>query len=176
MRAALLILFSATALVAEPTITLRDNPLPDIKATIQIPESWKTSTESEDGVFVYRFGKPGKQGQGGTTSMTLSVTPKVPERTEQTPGAYAAALVDISQDDGPTAPVQKGVISDLPSLRSEYDFDGDSGKMRVVNIAIPNDKTGTLYFFAWQSPMEEALESEAVREKILGSVKFDPSF
>lgn len=175
MRAALLILFSAATLVAGEG-ALRDLPLPDVKATIQIPEGWTETPESDDGVFVYHFVKPGKPGAAELASMTLSVTTKVPERTEQSPAAYAASLVDMSQDDGPAAPVQKGEISNLPSLRSEYAFDGDAGKMRAVNIAIPNDKTGTLYFFAWQSPMEEPLELEAVREKILASVKFDLAF
>ena len=175
MRTALLILFSIATLAAGEGV-LRDHPLPDVKATIQIPEGWTETPESDDGVFVYHFVKPGKPGAAELASMTLSVTTKVPERTEQSPAAYAASLVDMSQDDGPAAPVQKGQISNMPSLRSEYDFDGDAGKMRAVNIAIPNDKTGTLYFFAWQSPMEEALELEAIREKILTSVKFDPAF
>jgi len=171
MRAALLLFLSAATLLAGEVV-LRDNPLPDVKATIQIPEGWTMTSENEDGVFVYKFSK------GGTpeiAAITLSVTTKVPERTEQSPSAYAAALVDVSQDDT-SAPAQKGKISDMPSLRAEYNFEGDAGKMCAVNIAIPNDKTGTLYFFAWQSPMEEALELEAIREKILASVKIDPSF
>ncbi|MEI6278482.1 MAG: hypothetical protein WCQ16_03735 [Verrucomicrobiae bacterium] len=175
MRTALLFLISAATLLAAE-IAPRDLPLPDVKATIQIPEGWTVATESEDGVFVYHFGKAGKPGKPEAASITLSVTTKVPERAEQSPAAYAAALVDMSQDDGKAVPVQKGEIGGLPSLRSEYHFEGDAGKMRAVNTAIPNDKTGTLYFFSWQAPVEEALEREAVREKILASVKFDPAF
>ena len=48
--------------------------------------------------------------------------------------------------------------------------------MRAVNIAIPNDKTGTLYFFAWQAPMDEPAAAEAVRDKIVASLKADPAF
>ena len=48
--------------------------------------------------------------------------------------------------------------------------------MRAVNIALSNDKSGTLYFFAWQSPLNESAEFEAIREKILSSAQFDPSF
>lgn len=152
---------------------LADHPLPDIKGSIQIPQGWTSTQEAEDGVFVYHFGK----GEGaGATSMTLSVTTKVPDRTSQKPTEYAEALIDMSQDGASSAPLQKGTLAGLPSLRSEYDFESDTGKMRAVNIAVSNDKTGTLYFFAWQAPMDESLELEAVRDKILSSAKFDPEF
>ena len=36
--------------------------------------------------------------------------------------------------------------------------------MRAVNIAIPNDKTGTLYFFAWQAPMDEPAAAENLKK------------
>lgn len=175
MRTALLVFITSMSLIAGDTV-LRDYPMPDVKASIQIPEGWSATTENEDGVFVYHFGKNGKKSDTEAAAITLSVTTKVPERTEQSPAAYAAALVDMPQDDGTSAPVQKSEFNGLPSLRSEYDFEGDNGKMRAVNVAIPNDKTGTLYFFAWQSPMDEALEMEAIREKILASAKFDLSF
>jgi len=175
MRTALLILLSATAAWAGE-IALHEQPLPDVKATIQLPDGWATVMESEDGVFVYHLQKGGKPGEPDPLAITLSVTTKIPDRTTQSPSAYAAALIDMSQDEGPNSPIQKGEINGLPSLRSEYDFESDKGKMRAVNIAIPNDKTGTLYFFAWQAPMNEPAESEAVRDKIVGSVKFDPAF
>lgn len=176
MRTALLpiLLFATTAWAGETAF--HEQALPEVKATIQLPEGWTSLLESEEGVFVYHLQKDGKPGEPDPLAITLSVTTKVPERTTQSPSAYATALVDMSQDDGPNSPIQKGEIDKLPSLRSEYDFESDKGKMRAVNIAIPNDKTGTLYFFAWQAPMDEPAESEALRDKIVGSVKFDPSF
>ena len=175
MRTALLILLSATAAWAGET-ALHEQTLQEVKATIQLPEGWASVMESEDGVFVYHLQKGGKSSEPDPLAITLSVTTKIPDRTTQSPSAYAAALIDMSQDEGPNSPIQKGEIDKLPSLRSEYDFESDKGKMRAVNIAIPNDKTGTLYFFAWQAPINEPAESEAVRDKIVGSVKFDPAF
>ena len=175
MRSALLVLLTAATVVAAE-IALHPHPLPESNASIQIPEDWICSTESEEGIFVYHLGKSTKPGALDPTAITLSVTTKVPDRTSQSPSDYAAALIDMSQDDGPNAPIQKGGFNDLPMLRSEYEFEGDSGKMRAVNIAIPNDKTGTLYFFAWQAPQDEPAEAEAVREKIVASAKFDPAF
>lgn len=175
MRTALLVLLTAAAAWAAE-ITLHEQPLPEVKATIQIPEGWTSSAESDEGVFVYRLGKGGKTDEPDPMAITLSVTTKVPERTTQSPSAYAAALIDMSQDEGPNTPPQKGQLNGLPSLRSEYDFESDKGKMRAVNIAIPNDKTGTLYFFAWQAPMNEPAEAEAIRDKVVESVKFDPAF
>lgn len=154
-------------------IPLSDHPLDDVKASLQIPAGWESKKEAEDGVFVYQFGK----GHGpGATSITLSVTTTVPDRTGQSPSEYAAALIDMSQDEGSDSTVQKGDFHGLKSLRVEYDFDCETGRMHAVNVAIANDKTGTLYFFAWQTPLDESVEQEALREKILSSAKFDPAF
>lgn len=179
MRTTFLGLFLLSSVLLAGETVLRDQPLPDVKASIQLPEGWTSTAESDEGVFVYHLGKntqPGQSGEPDVSTLTLSVTTKVPERTTQSPTQYATALIDMSQDGGPSSPVQKSTLDGLPVLRSEYDFESDKGKMRAVNIAIPNDKTGTLYFFAWQAPLDESAEIEAVREKILSSLKLDPSF
>ena len=175
MRTAVFFLLAAASAWAGGG-TLHDQSLPEVKASIQIPEGWTSSTESDEGVFVYHLGKGGRADEPDPLSITLSVTTKVPERTVQAPSQYASALLDMSQDEGPNAAIQKGLLDGLPSLRSEYHFESDKGKMRAVNIAVPNDKTGTLYFFAWQAPMDEPAEAEAIRDKVVGSVKFDPAF
>jgi len=165
---AILILASLTAIAGEAA--LRDQPLPDIKATVKIPSDWESKKESdEEGIIVYRLSRAAAQGGAEQPSMTLSITPKVPERTGQTPEAYVTALLDEG------ATLVKGELNGLQSIRSEYDIDLDSGKIHSVNVALANPKTGTLYFFAWQSPVNEPVEYEAVREKILTSARFDPA-
>jgi hypothetical protein len=172
MRTAFLLLLAASAWAGE--ITLHEQPLPEIKASVQLPEGWTSAVESDEGVFVYHLQKDARSAD--SLGITFSVTTKVPERTTQSPSQYAAALIDMSQDDGPNSTVQKSEINGLPSLRSEYHFESDKGKMRAVNIAVPNDKTGTLYFFAWQAPMDEPAAAEAVRDKVVASLKADPAF
>ena len=176
MKYALLLaaLSCACAIAGEPP--LHEIPLPEAKAMIQIPDGWSTSAENEDGVFVYKFAQPGNAGAKEPASITLSVTTKVRERTEQSPSEYAAALVDVPQDDGTSAPVQKSNLCGLPLLRSEYTIEGETGNVRAVSIAVPNDQSGTLYFFAWHIPPGDAPEMETLREKIVNSAKFDPAF
>lgn len=174
IRYFLLVILSVSVAAAEPS--LQEESLADVKATLMVPPDWKVTSESEDGVFVYHLGKPAAPGAGEEHPITLSVTTKVPERTEQSPAEYAAALLDMSQDDSPSAPVQQIEVGGLPALRTEYQFDGDAGKMRAVNVAVPNDKTGTLYFFAWQAPIDEPLEAETLREQVVVSAKLDPGF
>ncbi|MFZ4597753.1 MAG: hypothetical protein ACOYNN_03835 [Terrimicrobiaceae bacterium] len=173
MKTALFSILCSVSFAIAGEVAMTDHPLPDVKASLQIPEGWTSTTESEDGVYVYHFSKGSAD---ASTSITLSVTTKVPDRTGQTPGEYAAALIDMSKDEGVTSNVLTGDFKGLKSLRSEYDFESDAGKMRAVNIALSNDKSGTLYFFAWQSPLNESAEFEAIREKILSSAQFDPSF
>ena len=165
---AFVLLAAASALAAEGP--MQDHPLSEIKASIRIPAGWETKTESgEEGIIVYRFARTGGEGRGEQPSMTLSITTKVKDRTGQSPEAYAVALID---DD---SRVVKGESNGLRSFRSEYDIALDSGKVHSVNVALANVKTGTLYFFAWQTPANEPAELEAVREKILASVRFDPA-
>lgn len=175
MKPALLVLLAAASAWAGE-ITLHEQQLPEVKASIQLPEAWASTMESDEGVFVYHLQKGAHAGEPDALGVTLSITTKVPERTTQSPSQYAAALIDMSQDDGPNTPIQKAELNGLPSLRSEYHFESDKGKMRAVNIAVPNDKTGTLYFFAWQAPIDEPAAAEAVRDKIVASLKFDPAF
>ena len=94
---ALFILFTITVALAEDA-ALQECPLPDVKGSIQIPEGWKSTQENDDGVFVYHLNQRDTPEQG--ESITLSVTTKVPERTEQSPSEYAMALMDMSQEEG----------------------------------------------------------------------------
>lgn len=153
-----------------------EHPLDAIKTSIQAPEGWTFSQEDNDGVLVYQLNRNDSSGQNQTPFMTLTVTTKLPERIGQSPSEYAAALIDMSQEEGASSSAQKSTIDNLPSLRSEYDFEGATGNMHAVDVAIANDKTGTLYFFSWQAPMDEAEELKATREKILSSVKLDSTF
>lgn len=171
------LLFALALPLAAAEPILHEVILPEVRASVQLPEGWASTPEPdpEEGVFVYHLGKSA-EGGGEVAPVTLSVTTKVTERTSQKPSEYAAALLDIPLDDGSNAPVQKITLNDLPSLRTEYDFEGDRGKMRAVSVAIPNDRTDSLYFFAWQAPLDEPLELEALREKVLSSLKIDPAF
>lgn len=175
MRTALLVLLAAASAWAGET-ALHEQQLPEVKGSIHLPEGWSSVMESDEGVFVYHLQKGARSGETDALGVTLSITTKVPERTTQPPSQYAAALIDMSQDDGPNTPIQKAELAGLPSLRSEYHFESDKGKMRAVNIAVPNDKTGTLYFFAWQAPIDEPAAAEALRDKIVASLKIDPAF
>jgi len=170
------LLFLATCLsrAFAADIVFQDHPLTEVKASVQIPEGWTSTQEEEDGVFVYHFGKAEKNGK--TTFVTLSVTTKVPDRTGQSPAEYAEALIDLSKDDESPVPVMKSEKEGMAMIRCEYDIESEDGQSRAVNISLANDKTGTLYFFAWQAPLDESVEKEAIREKILATAKFDPAF
>ncbi|MEX1118154.1 MAG: hypothetical protein WEB60_05100 [Terrimicrobiaceae bacterium] len=54
-------------------------------------------------------------------------------------------------------------------------MEGEAGQVRIVDVAIANDTTGTLYFFAWQAPDSEAGTLSELRENIITSLTFDPA-
>jgi hypothetical protein len=173
MKILLAAVFAALPMLSAAEAPFKELPLPEVKAVLQVPEGWTSSHEAEDGVFVYHFVK-GDASSG--TSITLSVTTKVPDRTSQSPAAYAASLIEMSLEGSSDAPIEKGDVKGLKSIRAEYDFESDAGKMRAVNVALANEASGTLYFFAWQAPLDESAELEAIRDKIVSSAVFDPAF
>ena len=104
MKFLLIILFTAAALLAEQP-ALKEQRLPEIKATISIPEGWFSKEESDDGVTVYQITREKAENEGDVFSagLILSVTNKVPERASIRPSEYARDLLSAAQDEGDAA-------------------------------------------------------------------------
>ncbi len=174
LRAFGLLLVSALpVLAADPP--LKELPLSAVKASIQIPEGWHVKEDNEEGVIVYQITREEITEAGGTFSvgLTLSVTPDVPGRAQMSPSKYAAELLAFSVEDG--GAVKESKSEPFHTLRTEYAVEGETGNLRIVDVATANDTSGTLYFLAWQAPDSEAKALSELREKIITSLKFDPS-
>ncbi len=156
-------------------LPLKELPLTTAKASMQIPEGWHVKEDNEEGVIVYQISREEISDAAGTYSvgLTLSVTPDVPGRAQMSPSKYAAELLAFSVEDGGTVTETKA--APFHTLRTEYAVEGEAGHLRIVDVATANDTTGTLYFFAWQAPDIEAEALTNLREKIIASLKFDPS-
>lgn len=153
----------------------KEQALPAAKARIQIPDDWHLTEQEEEGVIVYQISResvePGMDNY--IAGLTLSVTTKVPERAELSPSKYAAELLSSTEDSNPPKMQQEGPFT---KYRLEYAIEGEEGNIQIVDVAYANDGTGTLYFLAWQSPQSECEKLDPIREKILSSAVFDPSF
>lgn len=175
-----IICLSATLFVASSGIltaedpVLKDLPLPAVKASVQIPEKWHVREDNEDGVIVYQVSREEISEEGATflVGFTLTVTPDVPGRAMMSPSKYAAELLSFSVEDG--GKVATTTKDPFQILRTEYSVEGDTGAVHIVDVATANDKTGTLYFFAWQNPQAET--DSKLREEVISSLKFDTSF
>ncbi len=174
LSAIFIVAFSGSVLAADPV--LKDLPLPAVKASVRIPEAWHVREDNEDGVIVYQISRE-EISEGGATFLvgfTLTVTPDVPGRAMMAPSKYAAELLSFSVEDGGT--VETTLKDPFQILRTEYSVEGDTGAVKIVDVATANDKTGTLYFFAWQNPEAEAEVISKLREEVISSLKFDPAF
>lgn len=177
MKFPLFILFTAAALFAEQP-ALKEQRLPEIKATISIPEGWFSKEESDDGVTVYQITREKAENEGDPFSagLILSVTNKVPERASIKPSEYARDLLSAAEDEGDGAELQRTEEGSLQCFRLEYTIESEDGNIKVINLAKANDSTGTLYFATWQSPEKEEPQLKPVREAILASLKLDPTY
>ena len=177
MKHLLLILLTATTLFAQQP-ALKEQALSAIKAKMLVPDGWFTKEESDDGVIVYQISREKAETEGDTYSagLIVSVTTKVPDRASMKPSEYASDLLSSAQDEGDGAKLQKTQEGPFQCLRLEYTIESDEGNIKVVNLAKANDGTGTLYFATWQSPEKEEPQLKELREAVLSSLAFDPTF
>jgi len=177
MKHLLLILLTATSLLGQQP-ALKEQALSAIKAKMLVPEGWFTKEESDDGVIVYQISREKAETEGDTFSagLILSVTTKVPDRASMKPSEYASDLLSSAQDEGDGAKLQKTQEGPFQCLRLEYTIESDEGNIKVINVAKANDSTGTLYFATWQSPEKEEPQLRELREAVLTSLVFDPTF
>jgi hypothetical protein len=167
------LVLSAQAFAENPV--LEEKPLPEIKGTISLPKEWFSQVDKEDDVVIYQFSRDKPSETGFVTGLILTVTPKVPERTEMKPSQYGVEMLTATLEDGAPKiePVKEGAIE---SYRASHQIEGENGNVEMINIAKANDGTGTLYFLTWQAPVAEEEALKELREKILSSLKLDPSF
>lgn len=177
MKHLLLFLFT-TASVLGQQAALKEQALPAINAKILIPEGWFTKQESDDGVTVCQISREKAENEEDVFSagLILSVTNKVPDRASMKPSEYASDLLSTAQDEGDGAKLQRTEEGPFQCLRLEYTIESDQGNIKVINVAKANDSTGTLYFATWQSPEKEEPQLKELREAVLASMKFDPTF
>lgn len=177
MKHLLLILFTVARVLGEQA-PLKEQALPAINAKILIPEGWFTKEESDDGVTVYQVSREKAENEDDVFSagLILSVTNKVPDRASMKPSEYASDLLSSAQDEGDGAKLQRTEEGPFQCLRLEYTIESDQGNIKVINLAKANDSTGTLYFATWQSPEKEEPQLKELREAVLASMKFDPTF
>lgn len=171
----LLSLFLTSVAFAQEAPELEEKKLPEIKASIAVPKDWFVKIDKEEDVVIYQFSRE-KPGDGAfATGLILTVTPKVPERTEMKPSQYGIEMISATLDEGAPKiePVKEGA---LESYRASHQIESETGNVDMINIAKANDATGTLYFLTWQAPVAEEASIKDLREKILSSLTLDPAF
>lgn len=173
-----LIVFAVATSLRAQEAPLKEQALPEIKAKILIPEGWYTKAGSEDGVTVYQISreKTESEDEAFRAGLILSVTNKVPDRASMRPSEYANDLLSSAQEEGDGPKLERTQEGPFQCFRVEYTIESDEGNIKVVNMAKANDDTGTLYFATWQSPEKEESQLKDVRERILASLAFDPTF
>jgi hypothetical protein len=177
MKHLLLVLFTTASLFGQQA-ALKEQALSAIKAKMLVPEGWFMKEESDDGVTVYQVSREKAESEEDVFSagLILSVTNKVPDRASMKPSEYASDLLSSAQDEGDGAKLQSTEEGPFQCLRLEYTIESDQGNIKVINVAKANDSTGTLYFATWQSPEKEEPQLRELREAVLSSLKFDPTF
>lgn len=156
----------------EPALV--DHTFEDIAVKARIPEGWHINRDEEEGVVVYQVSRerPGASGEYHA-GFTLSMTPDVPGRAGLKPGLYAQDLLSFAVEDG-GGEISKETRGPWEIFRAEYSIEGISGKLRILDYAVANDQTGTLYFVAWQIPGDEAETLGEIRDAVINSLIFDP--
>jgi hypothetical protein len=170
-----LLALTACSVAAEPA--LKDTPLAAIKGSVQLPEGWFIKEEGEDGSFTYTITREKVESETDpfTAGLILSVTTKVPERASMKPSEYANELLSSTQEES-GGELKKSTDDPWQTFRTDYQIDTEGGGIHMTNYAKANDQTGTIYFVTWQSPENEEAKMSPIRDAVISSLKFDPSF
>lgn len=161
-----LLLMAITPVTASDADSLAARKLDSIGAAISLPAGWKLTEEVDDGVVVVR-------NEGDSPAFSITMTPDIPGRAGMKPSEYAAELLAFATDEG--GQITKLHDSAFLKLRVTYSFDSDGDRVSVTDMVAANDKTGTLYFLAWQVAESKARQYEPLRDAILASLQLDPA-
>jgi hypothetical protein len=146
-----------------------------IKSAALKPDGWffkQTKKGQTDAFFITKedIDKTGSF----QTGLTLNCLRDIPKKTGQLPSAYAAAFADAaaakyqltkrsSSNQGPFKAVKFGYV-DAPK---------DKESITVYDLAIANDKTGTLFLVIFEAPTKDWSEAWKIAEPILKKLLLD---
>lgn len=148
-----------------------------VKATVLIPTGWHFKSQEGGSKRHYAISKENIDEKGSfETGLTFVVWQKVSTESQGPvpPSAYAAAMLQKFKELKTLERDQAGTQGPFQCVRYQY-VDAPPGQtsIRVYNLLLANDKTGTLYIITFEGPTKEWEQAWALGSTILKNLRID---
>ena len=152
--------------------------IPEIHATICIPEDWALVQGSllDGGVLLATKEKIASEADTWSTGLSMSIDRNGAKDSDQKASVYALAMAReaLEKAGEEASPLRESQEGAFHNIRFYFPVQGDQSLM-VTEEMRANDSTGTVAVILWQMPKDETGSLEALKDSILTSLKLDPA-
>ncbi len=165
----------ATNAAATPSLIAHD--LTEIHGSISLPKEWTLLPGKllEGDVLLATKEKISGENDPYTTGLSMTLDRNGAKDSGQKPTEYAMSLAREAHDKAgdEASPLRESQNGPFHEIRFDFPIAGDL-PLQITEVLRANEKTGTLAVILWQSPKEEALALQGLRDTVLAGLTLDP--
>jgi hypothetical protein len=168
---------SQVATNAATTPSLIAHDLTEIHGSISLPKEWTLLPGKllEGDVLLATKEKISGENDPYTTGLSMTLDRNGAKDSGQKPTEYAMSLAREAHDKAgdEASPLRESQNGPFHEIRFDFPIAGDL-PLQITEVLRANEKTGTLAVILWQSPKEEALALQGLRDTVLAGLTLDP--
>jgi len=168
---------SNTAAVTQLT-KLVPHAIPEIHATICIPEDWSLLQGNllDGGVLLATKEKIASEDDIWATGLSMSIDRNGAKDSDQKASVYALTMAReaLEKAGEEASPLKESLEGVFHVIRFDFPVQGDQSLL-VTEELRANDGTGTVAVILWQMPKDAPHPLEGLRDSILTNLKLDPT-
>lgn len=165
----------ATNAATTPSLIAYD--LTEIHGSISLPKEWTLLPGKllEGDVLLATKEKISGENDPYTTGLSMTLDRNGAKDSGQKPTEYAMSLAREAHDKAgdEASPLRESQNGPFHEIRFDFPIAGDL-PLQITEVLRANEKTGTLAVILWQSPKEEALALQGLRDTVLAGLTLDP--
>jgi hypothetical protein len=158
-------------------LTLIAYELPEIHGSISLPKEWTLLPGKllEGDVLIATKEKISNENDPYTTGLSMTLDRNGAKESGQKSTEYAMSLAREAHDKAgdEASPLHESQDGPFHEIRFDFPVAGDQ-PLQITELLRANEKTGTLAIILWQSPKEEAVALQGLRDAILSGLHLDP--
>ena len=159
------------------TRALIAHDLTEIHGSISLPKEWTLLPGKllEGDVLLATKEKISGENDPYTTGLSMTLDRNGAKDSGQKPTEYAMSLAREAHDKAgdEASPLRELQNGPFHEIRFDFPIAGDL-PLQITEVLRANEKTGTLAVILWQSPKEEALALQGLRDAVLAGLTLDP--
>ena len=163
--------------VSTSPLTLNAYELPEIHGSISLPKEWTLLPGKllEGDVLIATKEKISGENDPYTTGLSMTLDRNGAKESGQKATDYAMTLAREAHEKAgdEASPLRESQDGPFHEIRFDFPVAGDQ-PLQITELLRANEKTGTLAIILWQSPKEDAVELQGLRDAILSGLRLDP--